>query len=419
MIKDLVIHVGDTKTGSTSIQKVLIDRSWTAEGIEVCYPTAENHVPLARSLSPRFPEVMKTSRQKFEFVRRKFMQSDADIGLISAETFEFVEPEALIEAIDTYLPEFRANLRLIAYIRPHHERLVSSFSERSKSFPGTGNLDEVFASFQKTGNMDYAPRLAKWRAAFGEAYEIRPMVRAHLKEGDVVADFFEFLFQGAPVTLPDTRIANTSLTLEDVVVMREMQLMIHEQGKRPWEMIDAQLALGWNFAQILGQNRMGPGTRIQLHRTLAEQVTEAYREDAAIVDEKYMNGTPLSDALGQAMQKCIETPQSLRIEDHFAEVSVGHIRAFGRLLQRMLLSDPLNFNLMVRDPQIKERNAILRGKPVEIGLHKPVIAGGKGKGKGRGQGKGLGKGRGPGKGLGKGKGGPNRADAARPDLAAD
>ena len=60
------------------------------------------------------------------------------------------------------------------------------------------------------------------------------------------------------------------------------------------------------------------GTKVRIHRALAEQVRDHNAEDVAALDAAFFKGTPMTDALNSAVAKAEEVAQSPRIEDHFS-----------------------------------------------------------------------------------------------------
>ena len=100
MIKELVIHLGDTKTGSTSIQKVLAQKAYEVPGRSICYPGRTHHNPLGKTLSRR--RLFKDRENRFREIAKVFLDSTADYGIVSAELFQSVDPRVLNDAIETY-----------------------------------------------------------------------------------------------------------------------------------------------------------------------------------------------------------------------------------------------------------------------------------------------------------------------------
>ena len=199
MAAELILHIGGFKTGSTSIQAALAKCNYTVPGKTILYPgVAEReglaksrgqHDRLARTPFPNQP-VARHREARFAAVARRLRKSDADTdyAVLSAEMFEYVNPQLLAAEIDRHFPEYRDRLRIIGYVRPHAERLVSGYAERVKHGFFLGSLEEFHqASSVKDKphhwGFFYAQRFARWKACFGDAFQIRPMIRDRLIAG--------------------------------------------------------------------------------------------------------------------------------------------------------------------------------------------------------------------------------------------
>ena len=97
MVEEIVFHLGDCKTGTTSIQTVLSRGAWVSHAGPIAYPARFNDIPLAKTLS--VPAEAPHEAERFGKAREAFEQSDAAHGIISAEHFEFVDPEAVARAL--------------------------------------------------------------------------------------------------------------------------------------------------------------------------------------------------------------------------------------------------------------------------------------------------------------------------------
>ena len=141
MTSDLVIHLGDRKTGSTSIQKTLTDGLWTS-GSRSLYYTANGHNgPLAHALATGANA--DNIQQRFTNLGRRIARhaAKADVAVVSSEGFEDVSPKTLKMALEAYLPEYAGTVRLIAYVRPHGARVLSGYSEQIKRGQSVGSLE--------------------------------------------------------------------------------------------------------------------------------------------------------------------------------------------------------------------------------------------------------------------------------------
>lgn len=345
MVGEIVFHLGDRKTGSTSIQSVLAKRNWSFPAGDIVYPAKFNHIPLAKALSA--PGEKRFAVDRFARVREAFEASDAAHGVISAEDFEYVDPQAVQDAIRRHLPDYVDRVRLVAYVRPHADRLLSAFAERSKKGVFQGSLEAFHDEILQSGMLHYAPRFAKWRTVFGDRFTLRPFVRDALYRSDVVWDFFRYLLGSEAFEITGPTRQNESLSVEDIAMMRAIHTQIRKLTK---EQKPAQQAFGWYMSNFLGAAPAKEGTKPALHRALAEQVAEAYRADAAELDAGFFDGTPISDALAAAPAKAVAEPQSFRAVDHFRPAERRHFRIWAQFLLRLIEADPEHFAWAVRDP---------------------------------------------------------------------
>lgn len=348
MVDEIVFHLGDCKTGTTSVQGVLASGGWTAQAGDIVYPARFNHIPLAKTLS--IPAEKPKQAERFAAVRNAFAQSDAAHGVISAEHFEFVDPDEFARAIETHLGAYAGRIRLIAYVRPHADRLVSTFAERAKKGLFMGSLEDMHGKLVADRLLFYTPRFQRWRALFGDAFTLRPFLRDRLWKGDVVQDFFKYVMgeDGFEITRPTDR--NESLSVEDIAMMRAVHAMIrkHHPGQ---QMRQTQQALGWYMADMLGQAPLKKGTRPRMHRELAARVVDTYAEDAATLDATFLDGAPLSEALAAAPDKAVDAPQSFAAKDHFSPAERRQFRIWAKLLMRVMSADPDHFAWAVRPPE--------------------------------------------------------------------
>lgn len=347
MVGEIVFHLGDCKTGTTSVQTVLASGGWSAPENDIVYPTRFNHIPLAKTLT--VPAEKPNEAKRFAAVRKAFEQSDAAHGVISAEHFEFVDPELAARAIDTHLGAYADRIRLIAYVRPHADRLVSTFAERAKKGLFMGGLEDMHDRLVADRLLFYTPRFQRWKDVFGDAFTLRPFLRDRLWQGDVVQDFFRFVTRGDGFEITHPTDRNESLSVEDIAMMQAVHAAIRKRhpGK---VMRRAQQDLGWYMADLLGGTPMKNGTKPGLHRDLAARVVETYAEDAATLDAAFFEGSPMADALAGAPGKAVDLPQSFAAADHFSRAERRQFRIWAKLLGRVMAADPKHFSWAVRPP---------------------------------------------------------------------
>lgn len=346
MVRDLVFHLGDCKTGTTSIQTVLARGQWRCEAASLVYPAVFNHIPLAKTLT----EKPKAAPRQFAALAERLSDQNADLAVISAEHFEFVDPARLAEQLERHFGAWAGRIRLIAYVRPHAERFLSTFAERSKKGGYGGSMAGLLERLEKDGLLHYTPRFERWRATFGEAFTLRPFLRERLKDGDVVRDFFDFVFAGAEVGFAGPTDQNESLSVEDLTMLREIHRRLKARGTG---LRDAQKAFGWNFAPILAARPPAGGTKLQLHRGLAQRIEATYAADARALDAAFFEGTPMTDRLARAAGSAAARPVSLDPSAYHDANTLRLFECWADFLAQVMEADPAHFQRAARPPEFR------------------------------------------------------------------
>lgn len=326
MVKSLVIHIGDQKAGSTSIQATLVSSGITSPEQSIFYPARHNHRALVATLTDT--DQFDARQERFTSLASRLDASDDDIGVISAERFEISDPKRLHDALERYMPNYLDTVRLIAYVRPHKARLVSSWAQQSK-VRVTGDLETFYARFQKNGRLDYHKRLSAWKDVFGDALTVRPMIKAKLHNGSVVSDFARFCLASETFHLVEET-KNTSLNLEEIALLNRFHAASPEQAKKKnW-----RRRLGTMLAERLAaQSATGTETKPQIHRALHARVLQDCMHDAQALDAAFFEGTPMMDALKTA--QTLPAPQTIDAAELFPEWELRFYDAFFQLAADM------------------------------------------------------------------------------------
>ena len=340
MARKLVFHIGSFKSGSTAIQATLASKSYDCPGITVLYPgmsaregvekTRGQHGRVANTL---LPGGLKSGEEnsRLSKISENMKAIEADITVISAEKFEWVNPEVLYARIREYFPDYLDHLQIIFYVRPHAERLLSGYAERVKHGLFLGSLEEFHRKtreLRRPGQRGffYHPRLMKWREVFGDSLTVRPMIRAQLLQSDVVADFFDQILDGHPFSIEPAKASNTSPSVEDLSVVK----YFHTVAKESDVPAAAHEKFGLKLLRALRKQGSSGGTKLALHEELAKEAIETYEEDAAALDRDFFSDRLMETALRDVLEKSVPHRMSVDAADILDRAAMRQVAAWAR-----------------------------------------------------------------------------------------
>lgn len=326
MADRLVVHIGDFKTGSTSIQRSLAQMR-QQPGAQVFYPgQAPSHARLVRVI--RSGRAGKGTQQRFRRLARDITRAPAPVAVLSAEHFQMVSPADLAAWLDRWLPDLAAEAQIICYVRPHAEFLISTWAEQTKLGVNHATLESFVPRFLGARAMTYHARFSAWQACFGARFSLRPMIRATLQNGDAVQDFF------GQLDLPDLILpqvspqSNTSLPFEDVEFLRRFHRVLRNSARHRMKP-QARNQLGNRLQAALQTSPLQQAHKITLTPAELDQVRGQCLADAQAMDAQFFDGSPLATALSGADRLVAPRP------DLHRAVRLRHLRALVRTAPRL------------------------------------------------------------------------------------
>lgn len=336
--RKLIFHIGHHKTGSTSIQNAFATGLVRLGDGKIIYPAELNH----NYLRPHFNTYLRDGkiidgrpgRPGLHQIAADLQQQDFDFVVLSGEEFEGIAPRAFQKVLRDLLLSHVNDHAVICYVRPHAGRILSSYAERVKLGIYADTPDAFHSMTAQDSRFSYTKRMTAWRDTFGQRMIIRPMERSQMAEGSLLHDFVQAAFgPDMRVEIDEGQSANESLCLEDLVLLKVIQQQWQHRG-RP-----VRHALGWDLAMALsGQARPdGAGTRLRLHRKLAEDIRAIYLNDARSMDAEFFGGSPVfTDDLDRAVDEAADIAQSFEPSDHFSPDALRGFESMARTIDRML-----------------------------------------------------------------------------------
>lgn len=215
-----IVHIGDGKCGSSSIQKGLFEARSALRNAGILYETStprNGHFNLATLVGQNTrsskDHALQKAMQTVQVIRDK-LRSD-DTVLLTGESFFNLLPDRIVEILQTITPAID-RLDIIAYVRPPHRMYLSLVQQTLKA-------DSTFPMPDQYGRR-IDTILDTWQAfADKDSLTVRHFDREHLVDGDAFADFeylLGHLMGRDDIHLPRST-ENTTLSAEQLVVLQQ------------------------------------------------------------------------------------------------------------------------------------------------------------------------------------------------------
>jgi len=336
--RTLLFHIGHHKTGSTTIQDALATGRVLVKGKTILYPCAISHNYLRKQfdnfLASGKPPKGDIGFPNLEEISQKLQNEPYDVAVLSGEDFEFAKPDGVQKVLAKLMLPHVTDHKVICYVRPHAGRIMSSYAEQMKLGLDVGTPDTFFEKARAGGRFHYHPKLMKWASTFGENFKLRPMIRSELAGGSVLVDFLETgLGSDFDISLTQQTSSNESLSLQDLMMLKLVHRQLAERGRQ------IHHRLGWNISILLTSlpRQDGPGTKLTMHKELAEKVRAAYLHDADDLDARFFGGKKLMrNELDRAVDVAPSHAQSVEPEDHLSPDAIRAIAVLAHQINLML-----------------------------------------------------------------------------------
>jgi hypothetical protein len=232
----IYLHIGTEKTGTTTLQDVAAKNRIMLANRGLLYPkfpgVLRHHgltvyaLPLGRRDVPhkmlRLPSDHSVDRYRYSFIDKlgeEIHASKCGKVLLSNEHLSsWLKDPEYVDRLVTNLRSIADEIRVIVYLRPQYELVVSFYSTAVKAgSPAPIRLDRTEEDFR----FNYERMLNAWEAAAGaENMHVRLFSKDKFHGGSLIADFFNVLGVDLPARMRAGRVRNRSLDTEAVEYLR-------------------------------------------------------------------------------------------------------------------------------------------------------------------------------------------------------
>lgn len=215
MTKTLYLHIGNHKTGTTSIQHALVDNRDFLGANNISFFSEHikgKDLKTGNTSAWVFVDPKQVKNGVGSYVKEvnklasKLSNLPHNTVIMSAESFSFIFEKQVIENLYQALKQYFDEIKIIVYLRRQDEQIISHHQQESKGHNGTGVLffgTDCHAIPQDIEHhryyMDYYMRISLWADIFGDDNIIvKDFDKNTLKDHDVVADFFSIFHLSIP-----------------------------------------------------------------------------------------------------------------------------------------------------------------------------------------------------------------------------
>ncbi len=272
--KELILHIGQSKTGTTTLQQTLTRNRNFLETKGILYPIQSgqyNHkllVPLWRRSSVQgaiqrldlgsVEDQIKFAEQKWPEVMDRFMQPHIRQLVISSELMFDRSALTNISHLKSAMTDANARIKVVAYVREPTAALLSGIQQ----------------SLKKVGTIGIPPRnrlencISAYKNADLGALNIEKFGREDLLNGNIVDDFCtKFLSDVQTRNLRPSADAKVSFSAEGMAL-----LQAQNRGDEDLNFLNSQRMRKRNNFLMMHEEKVPGYTRPKLH----DQVRDAY-----------------------------------------------------------------------------------------------------------------------------------------------
>ena len=232
-LKEVVLHIGHQKTGSTSLQKSLYAARADLRSQGILLPDTFGNSGIATLLGHHLfgPDLLTRHRESWmkltpeaasQQARKQWQSIKTDLATGNARKL-IISSEHLFKPFDmaslaqgkAMLGEIADRIRVVVYVRSPAPASLSMLQEMLKTF-------QVDVRYRKK---EYVrDTLRNWVDVFGDALEVLPFDKQQLVGGDIVADFHARYLQELDISLPsgDFTALNSSVSAEVMAIMYDV-----------------------------------------------------------------------------------------------------------------------------------------------------------------------------------------------------
>ncbi|MDP0926114.1 hypothetical protein Q0601_02910 [Paracoccus onubensis] len=193
--RNLWLHIGSEKTGSSSLQTYLLRNraAFEKKGLQYVTPAPKMRESNRLAISLGNGKTGEAANICAEIFKNAQFEDMRDV-VVSSEMLFRIPAAKLSTIIREHINGADINLKIVCYIRRQDRYLESLYAQRAKTGSFVGSLEDYVAKQKAAGGTNYNDIIQSWKDVFPEARIIvRRYEKDHLVSGDVAADFLSLI----------------------------------------------------------------------------------------------------------------------------------------------------------------------------------------------------------------------------------
>lgn len=283
-MRDLILHIGRHKTGTTAIQFFLADNRKALQDQGYFVPNSGRvhaaHHQFAKQLSPQQLAALDDEHDLTQLPSIRALERELKAvprhlkTVVSSEVFQNCRPQAVQSAFRHY------SVSVVVYLRNQLEYLASSYAQRVHASNYTGSIEDFYADVHRQ-SYHYASFLKGWNDQFPGKLVVR-----RYKGTSVVSDFTAHAL-GVGEKLFKVRSSRSNPSLNSLVTQFKCELNRRQiAGTPPQEQI---------YPVLPRLNALFPAAKFALPVSTAKELVALCQASDNEVAAKYFGDSVLFD----------------------------------------------------------------------------------------------------------------------------
>jgi len=313
-MKTIYFHIGNPKTGTTSLQWSLLNSRKRLEAAGILFPSSGlSSSPNQFAHHPLVEATKNRDESLWRDVISEITSAKQNLAVISSENFSLLKKED-IAFINSQIGR-NIKCHMVVYLREQCEYLESLYNQAVKTGLESRGRLQFMRYFMDSGRGNYPAMLKSWETLIEPAnITVRAYHRKNLQDGDILTDFAKTVGFDVSILNREKTELNPSISTRYTEVLRKINQHATDVEKKNVHVI------GW-LLKNMKPDEQNYVVYAQIHRAI---IRSYYKESNVHLITKYGLDSELRDLLlnSKDIEKLLVVPENIDV-DMLTKLLVG------------------------------------------------------------------------------------------------